>query len=249
MSLTARIIAVLRSKVDRPTLPTGDAEAERRLARSLGPARLLQVPGLSGYVAARTQFYDQALLRACESGASQVVIVAAGYDGRAIRFRQPGVRFFELDHPVTQADKRARLDQLSVEAGDVRFVPVDLGQDSVADALTAAGHESAGVTHFMCEGLTPYLPVGDVSGLFRVLRQRAGPGSSLAVDFTDSGDSAVNRVRVGLVRVGVGLLGERMVTLLTPDEAGDLLQSTGWTDVTLSAPGSGLPGIFALARV
>jgi len=34
------------------------------------------------------------------------VILGAGYDDRALRFRSPGVRFFELDHPDTQADKR-----------------------------------------------------------------------------------------------------------------------------------------------
>jgi hypothetical protein len=45
---------------------------------------------------------------ALEAGIDQVVVVGAGYDGRALRYSRPGVRWFEVDHPDTQADKRER---------------------------------------------------------------------------------------------------------------------------------------------
>jgi methyltransferase (TIGR00027 family) len=64
-------------------------------------------------MAARTRFFDSGLLHACERGVGQVVIVGAGYDGRPLRFRRPGVTFYELDHPATQADKRARLAEVA----------------------------------------------------------------------------------------------------------------------------------------
>jgi O-methyltransferase involved in polyketide biosynthesis len=65
------------------------------------------------------------------------VVVGAGYDGRAIRFASPGVRFFEVDHPATQLDKRARLASVGVVLPDVVFLPIDLLQDNLRSALRA----------------------------------------------------------------------------------------------------------------
>ena len=53
----------------------------------------------------------------------QVVILGAGYDTRAARLPRAGVRFFEVDHPATQAAKRERLAQLDgypVDAATLR---------------------------------------------------------------------------------------------------------------------------------
>jgi methyltransferase (TIGR00027 family) len=93
---------------------------------------------MAAFVAARTAFFDEQLLRACATGNHQVVIVGAGYDGRSLRFRQPNIAFFELDHPATQADKLARLNDPGVDASDVRFVPLDIGCDSPVEALASS---------------------------------------------------------------------------------------------------------------
>lgn len=251
-SLTARIVAVTRVTARRPAVPTGDADAEDRLVRSLRlplPLRW-RPPGMGPYIRGRTAFYDETLLGACESGTRQVVIVGAGYDGRALRFRQPGVRFFELDHPVTQNDKQARLRRLHVDAEDIRSVAVDLGHDSVPRALVAAGHDAATPTHFICEGLTPYLPRSVLEPLLRSLVTAAAPGSTLAVDFAGASPGhghLVSRVRLDFVRGGVAMLGERMVTLLTAPQARSLLEATGWTNVELRSTPASLPVTFALA--
>jgi O-methyltransferase involved in polyketide biosynthesis len=60
-------------------------------------------------IEARTKFVDEQVLAAISSGVRQIVVCGAGYDDRALRFRSAGVRFFELDHPSTQADKQRRL--------------------------------------------------------------------------------------------------------------------------------------------
>jgi methyltransferase (TIGR00027 family) len=66
--------------------------------------------GLAGYytINARTKHMDTLLRKALEDGARQVVILGAGYDSRAYRFQDasPGVTFFEVDLPITQAEKR-----------------------------------------------------------------------------------------------------------------------------------------------
>lgn len=205
---------------------------------------------MAPYIAARTRFFDEHLLRACESGTRQVVIVGAGYDARSLRFRQPGVDFFEVDHPKTQADKVARLAELGVDVEGVRFVAVDLGRDSLVVALAAAGHDRAAATHFVCEGLTPYLPMPVLDDLLRKLADIAGPRSTITVDFAGptTDRSVVSRTRLTLVRLGVAALGERMVTLLTQAEAASLLTRAGWTSVEFRPPPPALPVLFASAR-
>jgi methyltransferase (TIGR00027 family) len=148
-------------------------------------------------------------MSAIARGVEQIVIVGAGYDGRALRFRSPGVRFFELDRPATQEDKRARLSRLGVACDDVGFVPIDLADGDVAAQLAAAGHVAARPSLFNCEGLLLYLDRDVVERLFTGLRSCAPTGSTLAASLAleergGSPASALRRVafRRRLVRIG-----------------------------------------------
>jgi methyltransferase (TIGR00027 family) len=201
------------------------------------------------YIAARTSFFDDQLLAACEGGARQVVILGAGYDGRSLRYRRPDVVFFEADHPDTQADKRRRLADLGVDATDVRWVELDIGHDRADAVLAAAGHEASVPTHFMCEGVTAYLPMGVLGELLRSIRSGAAPGSTLAIDFATPRRShtITSRVLLAATRLGTAYVGERIVTLLHRDEAIALLHDTGWTDVDVLTPESSSV-VFAVAR-
>src|SRR5690349_4299426 len=112
--MTARGVALARSLLERPSWPTGDADAEQRLATALAEgydrrAGRRSAGNFLEWITARTKFFDDAVVRALEHGVQQVVLLGAGYDGRSLRFRTPGVRFFEVDHPATQADKQRRL--------------------------------------------------------------------------------------------------------------------------------------------
>ena len=97
------------------------------------------------YLQARTAFVDRAVVGAVDGGMPQAVLVGAGYDGRALRYARDGVSWFEVDHPDTQKDKRARLDRLGLACTHVSFIPIDLGHEDVAAApcsLTAASNRS-----------------------------------------------------------------------------------------------------------
>lgn len=250
-SLTARIIAVTRGAAGRPAVATGDANGEDRLVRSLQWPPAFRVPGMTAYVAARTELFDEALLRACEAGVEQVVIAGAGYDGRALRFRKPGVTFFEVDHPRTQADKIERLTSLGVDVRDVRFVPLDLRAGTIADALATAGHDGEKPTHVLCEGLTPYVSETALLQLLRSLAARASPASTLAIDALGPGRGFAFFARTGVrfVRWGTAALGEPMVTLLAPTDVEALLRRAGWTPVETVPIGATFPVTFTLAEV
>jgi methyltransferase (TIGR00027 family) len=201
------------------------------------------------YVAARTRFFDEELIRAYDRGVRQVVIVGAGYDGRSLRFRRPGVTFFEVDHPVTQADKLRRFRALAIDASDVRFVPLDIGRTSITDALGAAGHERSAPTLFMCEGVTPYVPMADLRSLVAHLSDVASPSSSLAIDFflPTAGRSAVSRALVGAVRMGTAVMGEPVITMLTREDAEVLLTRARWSQLEWRSPALAFPAAFAEA--
>ncbi len=86
---------------------------------------------LRAHLEARTRFFDAQVLSAMDQGIGQVVVLGAGYDDRPLRFRAPGVHFFEVDHPVTQADKRRRLERMGADCRGVTLASADFRVDPV----------------------------------------------------------------------------------------------------------------------
>ena len=184
-SLTALAVALFRARMERPASPDGDPGADLALARSLASGR---EPGPAGegsgraalraWISVRTRVIDGAVVRALASGVDQVVILGAGYDARALRFRTPGVRFLEVDHPATQADKRARLAELGRDVDDVAFVPADFTAPGLGDALAAAGHDPGRATLWVLEGVLRYLPEQWFRALPAAAADRSAAGST-----------------------------------------------------------------------
>jgi methyltransferase (TIGR00027 family) len=175
------------------------------------------------WLAARTLFFDDAVVDALDAGIGQVVIVGAGYDSRAWRLARPGVRFFEVDHPATQGDKRRR-----APAGGPTYVPVDLGAGSLPDALPAAGHRAGEPTVFVVEGLTMYLTEPQVRDLLGTLSRLGAPGSRLAVNF-GLGVEAGNRTGAAFHNVALTLSGEQVNFRPSIEQAADVVTASGWT--------------------
>src|SRR5262245_50842178 len=98
--------------------------------------------GPRGTVAVRTRYLDDALGAALRRGANQVVILGAGFDCRA--YRIPGIeraRVFEVDHPATQAKKKAVIARRLAEVPPhVTFVPVDFSTDSLGAVMPRSGY-------------------------------------------------------------------------------------------------------------
>ncbi len=180
---------------------------------------------MKDYLAARTRFFDQTVVGALRSGVDQVVIGAAGYDGRALRYAKPGVRWFEVDHPATQQDKRDRLARLGLDAGQVRFVPADFTRDPVADLLREAGLKAARPALFLLEGVAVYLERPVLEAVLTQFREVAGAGSRLAISVSLSGYDEAARARF---QAWVASMGEPARSTLDAAEAEDLLFRAGW---------------------
>ncbi len=183
-SRTARGVALIRSRLERLPWATGDPDADQRLttdllgdwtgAEHMGRTSTRDV--LLGWVETRTDFFDAAVVDALRAGVRQIVILGAGYDGRAMRYRTPGVTFFEVDHPATQADKRARLDTVRASTEGIAFVAADFTEPGLGAALASAGHDAGASTQYVCEGVLRYLPEEWLIELLRVMAERTVPG-------------------------------------------------------------------------
>ena len=226
-SLTARGVAATRGQLSRPRTPEGDADADERLSTELGGGRVRHGP-LFHYLAARTRFFDDQILEALDKGLTQIVIVGAGYDGRALRFRKSGVRFFEIDHPNTQRDKRQRLERLDVGLDHLSFVPADFTQNEVGVALDVAGHDASHASLFVCEGVVVFLEEHVIDQLLCGLRHRATLDSILAIQLSLRPANRWHRAQLAVFNSILSLAGEKQHTLLLPEEALDLLRGTGW---------------------
>jgi methyltransferase (TIGR00027 family) len=230
-SETARLVAAHRLGFARADAPWGgDPAADERLAHEVaGDTRVDPSTRMARYLAARTAFFDRVVVTALERGITQVVVAAAGYDGRALRYARPGVRWFELDHPDTQADKRAALDRLAIDTSGIGFAAADFVVDDVAGALAAAGHRATTPTLFTAEGVAVYLDRPVLDALLRGLRQAAAPGSRLAISLSVDRAGGVSATRAAF-RANVARLGEPARTTLTADEASDLVDAAGWRE-------------------
>ncbi len=137
----------------------------------------------------RAAFAEQALEMACGQGLTQYVNVAAGFDTFA--FRAPawagGLQVWELDHPATGQEKQARLQAAGIAVpGNVRFLSIDLNEQSWAHALHAdpAFHPER-LCFFAFLGIAYYLPEEALRNAFRSLAALCPRGSLLAFDYPD----------------------------------------------------------------
>src|SRR5690606_12017813 len=89
------------------------AKGLRRMATGKPSIPLAMSRAMANMMALRTAAIDDAVRAAVASGVRQLVILGAGYDGRAWRMPElHGMHVFEVDHPATQRDKRERAGRL-----------------------------------------------------------------------------------------------------------------------------------------
>jgi methyltransferase (TIGR00027 family) len=172
---------------------------------------------------ARTVAIDDAV-REVTSG--QVVILGAGLDGRA--WRMPELRdavVFEVDHPDSQRDKRARVGGLTQAAREVRFVPVDFQKDALGDALREAGHDAGRPTTWIWEGVVMYLTPDEVESTLATVAQRSAPESRLVVAYHSP--ALVSKI----VGVFLRTIGEPFRSAFTAGAMRDLLAKHGFAVV------------------
>ena len=183
------------------------------------------------YLQARTDFFDRVTLNALDRQVAQIVVVGAGYDGRALRYRTSRARWWEIDRPTTHRDKRARLARLGLATDHVTFLAVDLADGGLAKALTESGFRPNEPALFLAEGVVSYLDADTFRTMLRELRSVAARGTRLALSLPRSGVDPGERARFD---AHVAALGEPAVGSIGTDDAEGFLAECGWGLVELS---------------
>jgi methyltransferase (TIGR00027 family) len=208
------------------------ARAGANPAARAGLVRMPQVANWVGYMQVRTRLFDDELVSFLAAGGRQIVILGAGYDCRAARFadRLAGARVFEVDHPATQARKRAVL----AEAGAtprVDYVAWHFERRPLAElppALAALGLDLARPTLTIWEGVTMYLSPEAIDATIAAARALGGDGTRLVFNYLTR--DVLERPR-GLRRVATAIVarvGEPFTFGWHPPELPAFMTARGW---------------------
>jgi len=177
---------------------------------------------MADLIALRTTAIDTAVRDAIAGGATQLVILGAGYDGRAWRLSElSGVRVFEVDHPATQGEKRARVTELPPAVGTVSFVSIDFEREALGAVLDRAGHDPSSPTCWIWEGVVMYLTREAMRSTLAGIAGRSATGSTLIVNY----HSAHRRFLASLM---FRLIGEPQISAWTREEMAADLESAGF---------------------
>jgi len=188
-SKTALMVSAYRARASRWPRPLFLDPWAERLAGSEGhelAKRLdLRFPPMELWLALRVAYLDRLVGVAVDRlNVRQIVVLGAGYDTRAARLPRVGVRFFEVDHPATQAAKReqlARIDGYPIDAAT--YVACDFETDDPVERLAASGLALREPALVIWEGVVSYLSEAAVRTTAARLAGGLDPHSVLAFDF------------------------------------------------------------------
>jgi methyltransferase (TIGR00027 family) len=172
----------------------------------------LKFPPMELWLALRVAYFDRIVGSVVDRmGVRQVVILGAGYDTRAARLPRASVRYFEVDHPATQAAKReslARLDGYPVDAAT--YVTCDFEAQDPIEQLAAAGFRTDDPALVLWEGVVAYLTEAAVRATASRLAAGLDPRSLLAFDLIGKNFAVGQRMTTTDhdARAYVGELGE-----------------------------------------
>jgi methyltransferase (TIGR00027 family) len=199
------------------------------------------------WIAVRTAYLDAQVRQHIASGGRQVVLLGAGLDTRGARLREDGVRFFEVDHPKTQAEKRRRLDALSdYPVTAATYVPCDFEHQDFVDCLREAAFAPHERALLIWEGVVYYLTEPAIRQTLRRVASGCEPRSRLVFDYSDvmhskehqEGDTKA-RIREEVAQVGEPMrFGTRDVTPILADEGFRHVRTVSFDQACLSLTGT-----------
>ena len=187
----------------------------------------------------RAAYTEQALKTAAMTGTTQYVILGAGLDTFA--FREPEFlsryRVFEVDHPLTQADKRARAARAGWTAPEnLSYIPADLAADSLEECLSAGGFDRSAKSFFSWLGVTYYLTAETIGKTLAALSALCADGSTLVFDYPDENFFAADDRRVQNTIMMAKAGGEPMQSAFSYAELEKLLERHGFLIYELLTP-------------
>jgi methyltransferase (TIGR00027 family) len=247
-SATAQSVAVRRAAhqlLDQPpvfedplALAAIGAEAAGALRHDLDQQQNPWSRAMRAFMAARSRYAEDRLAAGYEQGVRQYVVLGAGLDTFALRNPYTDLLVFEVDHPSTQAWKRARLQDAGIALADgLTFAPVDFASQQLADGLAAAGFDPGRPAHVSWLGVAMYLEPEAVMRTLAFVAALPAP-SEVVFDFMIPPElmSPPSRLAAEALARRVADLGEPFRSAFAPDDLIGRLHGLGFSEAeTLGA--------------
>jgi methyltransferase (TIGR00027 family) len=188
------------------------------------------------WTAVRSRFVEDFVDSAVAAGVSQYVVLGAGIDSFAYRRADliECLTIFEVDHPLSQAWKRNRLDELNFTLPrNVVFAAVDFETQSLGAALRASGFGFDKRAVVSLIGVTMYLASEAIHATLDTVASCA-QGTRLVLTYDQPPDVLDKRGRALLADVSgtAARYGEPFVSLFRRNEMERLLVEHGFDSVT-----------------
>ena len=204
--------------------------------------------GFSRWICVRARLPEDIVEAAVADGVRQYVILGAGLDSFA--YRRPDLldrlRVFEVDHPASQAWKRARLRELGVDGpANLVFAPVNFETQTLGEELERAGFDFGAKAVFSWVGVTMYLTVGAIEATLATVAE-CPAGTRIVLTYNLS-PSALREMGLGTENWFAGLaaeMGEPFVSLFKPAEAEAILRRLGFGDIIHFGPQEAIQAYF-----
>ncbi len=216
--------------------------------------------------ALRNRYAEDELTQAIACGVEQYVILGAGLDSFA--YRRPDLmrtlRVYEVDHPASQAWKRARVAELGLEVpAGLHYAPIDFERETLPEGLRRAGVKSGAPAVFSLLGVTQYLSLEAVQRTLCDIASFGAAGSSLVLEFIAPAASLApdEGALVEVFAARAAGLGEPWLSYFTAGEMEQALREAGFGSVVHLGPaaaydrylhgrtdGLRLPGYFQMAK-
>lgn len=191
------------------------------------------IPGQFEAFAHRKLFCEKQVRQGIAAGATQVLVLGAGYDTLGWRLAPefPGVHFFEIDHPATGKRKAQGIAGLGPRV-NLHLFQADLGDRRLEDVLgTVEPWHSTAQSVVIAEGLTQYLAPAAVRNLFVQCGAVSGAGSRIVFTYVRTGSDGRPDVGrwTGLTLWILKASGEPWQWSVRRNELPEFLAEAGWT--------------------
>ena len=235
------------SKADRWLQASGKSAACRAAWRLLERSTH---PGIVRHWMMRKRWIELRVRAAIAGGASQLVVLGAGFDTLGVRLavERPDFRVVEIDHPATLAVKQAVVERIRGCGGPVMAESDFARNDENQSILPPGAIDRGRRTVFVAEGLLMYLPEARVRSLLGELATATQQASQLVFSFMverESGEIGFEP-RSAMVSFWLAMKGEPFRWSLNSARAVAFAQELGW-EVTAHADSVVLSGLVGSA--
>jgi methyltransferase (TIGR00027 family) len=193
-------------------------------------------PRMRTLFALRNRYAEDELVRTIERGISQYIILGAGLDSFA--YRRPDLLrtldVYEVDHPVSQAWKRARVEELGIKIpARLHYVPIDFERETLTEGLAAAGINFNAAIFFSWLGVTQYLSSLAVLGTLQEIVRLAAPGSEIVFQFVVPAATLAGEESslVTALAAHAAAVGEPWLSFFDPEELEAHLREMGFRKI------------------